>query len=201
MRAFWKAPSDEELMRQFVLGDEHAFSSLADRYAQPIFRFVFSMVRNMDDAEELTQEVFLKVVKAKHTFDPEEAFRPWLFRVARNQCLDALRRKGRSSGEALDVNGVESSCIIAPRQQAIAQQPISPRDEAIRKQEQEQVEQALRSLDEKSREVLHLRFYQGLSYKEIAATLGMPENSVSSALIRAVKKLKDIVFTDNGRWK
>jgi RNA polymerase sigma-70 factor (ECF subfamily) len=205
---FRTSRSDEQLMKQFILGDEDAFSLLADRYAQPIFRFVFSMVRNQDDAEELTQEVFLKVVRAKHSFDLsarqaglKEKFRPWLYRIARNQCLDAFRKRQRLAGEGIgDKSGEVSECS-SPEHEAVAQPSPSPREEAIKRQEQEHLEQALQELDGRSRELLHLRFYQGLSYKEIAATLGLSENSVGSALIRAVQRLKEAVFSDNGRTR
>jgi RNA polymerase sigma-70 factor (ECF subfamily) len=188
-------------MKQFLAGNERGFSLLAERYAQPIFAFVFSLIHNADDAEDLVQEVFLKVVKARHSFDTAQKFRPWLYQIARNHCLDFLRKKQRVSGELIDAQEVEASPSATLGQRTIAHRAPSPRDEAITREEHEKVEHALESLDEKARELLHLRFYQGLSYKEISSVLGISENSVGSALIRAVKKLKDSVFTDNGRHK
>lgn len=157
-------------------GDPEGAALLEQHYRDPLIRFCWGYLGSTEEAEDAVQEVCVKVVQAPNV---PQAFRPWLYRIARNQCLNMLRgRARRPDGYTLP----EASRVNA----ALTGQLTGMVNAEIRGQLQELV----LSLDEEHREVLRLRYVEGLSRTEIAEILQTPESIVKSRLFEGLKKLR-----------
>ena len=170
-----EAGSDEQLMFAFRDGDDRAFEALFLRYKQPLFGFFRRRVHDPVRAEELTQECFLALLRAREKYQARASFRTFLYAIALN-LLRADRRK--TVFRALWSGHVPET--EAPDPGADAETSVLLRD-------------ALRRLDKNDREVLMLRTYEQLSYAEIAALLAMPVNTVRSRLFRARGALRELL--------
>jgi RNA polymerase sigma-70 factor (ECF subfamily) len=160
--------SDIELVRQALGGSQTAYSDLLGRFQRPVFSLVRRMVGDPGLAEDLAQEVFLKAFRALASFDQSRKFSSWLFKIAHNAAIDYLRKK------QLDTVALETSDSDEPDLVAIL-----PEDMA------EALEQALESLRPAYREVVVLRFQEGLTYEEIAEITDLPLGTVKTHLHRA----------------
>lgn len=168
------APSDELLMLAFCRGSKDAFSELFSRYKQPLFGFFRRRVANPAEAEELTQETFLAVLRASARYEPSALFRTYLYAIA-IRILRAHRRKTAFRATFLGAAG-SSEPILEPATHA---------DVVFR--------QAVGKLERLDREVLLLREFEQLSYAEIAEVLRLPVNTVRSRLFRARMALRDLL--------
>ncbi len=181
------SPIDEkELIQRAMKGDETAFESLMLSYQTQIYNLCFRTVGNQDDAEDMTQESFLKAWRYLSSFQFESAFSTWLYRLATNCCLDLLRSKKRRPTVSLvseDDDGEEQSFDpVDPAPQ--------PEEALIRKEEQAQLQEALDSLEDTQRQIITLRVVNDLSYTEIAEILDLKEGTVKSRLSRARENLR-----------
>jgi RNA polymerase sigma-70 factor (ECF subfamily) len=161
-------------------GDRDAFSQIYERHSARIRGFVARYVGQGDSADDLTQDIFLKVYRRPNAFDPRSRFITWLYAVSRNASIDYLRLKrlptvpiGVMRGDD-DAPGVEPE---APGQ--------TPQDIVLHRELQSHLEEVLQELSPKLREVFVLCALEGLSYEEAAAILGCPMKTVSSRLSRA----------------
>ena len=160
-----------------------AFEAIFHRYKDLIFKTAFSLMGNSQDAEDVLQEVFIKVYKSVGNFQGGETeFKAWLRRTTINQCLSNRRRQKPSrsfdqlSDEGFDPSPSESS--------------ISPEILCLAKEEREEVQRIIRCLDEKHYVAMVLRYYLDLSYKEIAEALQIPVGTVRSRLHNAIKTIR-----------
>jgi RNA polymerase sigma-70 factor (ECF subfamily) len=178
---------DHELVDRVLAGDREVFSSLVQRHQNMIFNFMYRMVGERGFAEDLTQEVFLKAYEALPRFRGEAAFATWLYRIAHNHCLNALRQKRREIPvTALAKDPANGNPITR------SPDPASPPDELLERRELQAVVQAkLAELTPEHRAVLVLRDIQGLSYDEIAAALNLEGGTVRSRIHRARIELKE----------
>lgn len=167
--------SDEELADAFRDGDDEAFSVLYERYRRPLFVFGARMLGSAEAAADLVQDTFLGIYERRHELQSLRRFRGWLFTVGRNRCLTLLRQQ-KTRGRLMAGAGLE------PRADAAA--PAIESDEEARL-----VRQALAELSPEHREVLVLREYQELSYREIAEITGATESAVKARLFRARQAL------------
>ena len=172
--------SDETLMVRLMGGQDAAFEALHDRYAGRIHNFIGRFVGDRQWAEDLTQEVFLKLYRNPSAFDPRKRFLTWIFAVARNACIDFLRLKKlpvlpMSPGE----DGERS--VLEPEAGA----RHDPVERAASTELDERVQQVVNTLSPKLREVFVLCAVQGLSYEDAAEIIGCPVKTVSSRLSRA----------------
>jgi RNA polymerase sigma-70 factor (ECF subfamily) len=155
-------------------------------YQTQIYNLCFRTVGNQDDAEDMTQESFLKAWRYLSSFQFESAFSTWLYRLATNCCLDLLRSKKRRPTVSLvseDDDGEEQSFDpVDPAPQ--------PEEALIRKEEQAQLQEALDSLEDTQRQIITLRVVNDLSYTEIAEILDLKEGTVKSRLSRARENLR-----------
>ena len=177
--------TDEQYMTAFQGGDDSAFEQLYSRYRRPIFQYVYRRVGDASRAEELTQEVFMGLIRSRGSWRQEASFRTYLYRIAFNQCASEARRADfksvdpleRPDGTAIDV---------------VSDDP-GPDSEARRKQEAELVTGALGRLDADQREAIVLREYQGLSYEEIAEVTGVAVGTVKSRIFRGKLELRKLL--------
>lgn len=154
-------------------GEGRAFSELVARYQERIYRFLLRLTRSAGDARDLTQETFIHAYQAKQQWRPEAAFSSWLFRIARNQAFDLLRRARHTEFVALDDDASIPDPASAPEQ-------VFEIAERFR-----MLDRALARLPVDHREILLLREIEELSYDEIAAVLGLSLGTVKSRIARA----------------
>jgi RNA polymerase sigma-70 factor (ECF subfamily) len=180
-------PSDAELARDALGGSEAAYRELVARYATPAVNFVFRFVRDRALAEDLAQEGFLRVYQRLSTYDPERKFSSWFFQVLRNITIDHLRvnRLPTASLDELAEEGNERA--------AVDRQGASPEDVAGQGELAAAVSAALSRIRPEYREVVVLRYQEGLTQPEIAEILGMPSGTVKTYLHRARKELAGIL--------
>lgn len=168
-------------------GDTTAYRGLVERYQTRVFHLVFGMVRNREDARDLTQEAFVKAYRNLHAFRDESRFYTWLYRIAMNVTIDFVRRRAKAP-----VAGADEDVAVREPDGAVAEihHAESPRRAYERKELHDAILAAVEQLPEDQRQVVLLREIEGLSYKEIAEIVGVPEGTVMSRLFYARKKLQ-----------
>jgi len=173
--------SDLDLVRQALAGSETAYADLLERFQRPVISVVRRMVGDPSLAEDLAQEAFVKAFRALESFDQRRKFSSWLFKIAHNTTIDYLRKK------QLDTVALETTDSDKPDWTAILPDEASesPDTSAHRKDLAAALEEALTSLRPAYREVLLLRFQEGLSYEEIAEIIDLPLGTVKTHLHRA----------------
>ncbi len=179
---------DAELMLRFKAGDRGAFEALFDHHCASLVNFAYRFVRSREVAEELAQEVFLRVYDAAPGYSPRAKFTTWLYRIATNLCLNEVRRpRFRAAHESLDCPGPDDSGAgpieLADRASIAADVMLQRRaiSDALRK--------ALDQLPEKQRAAFILNKYEELSYAEVAAVMAVSEKAVKSLIHRAKEAL------------
>jgi RNA polymerase sigma-70 factor (ECF subfamily) len=175
----------EDLIRRFQQGQPRAFEALYDRFKDYVYRTALFVTRNSSDAEEAVQETFLDVLRALPNYRVEgpARFETWLYRVTVNRCRSRLRRKTLPSAEWDDIEE-QLERIPEPRPEHDPEGVTVERERAV------ELWQAVDELSEAHRVVVLLRYQQGLSYGEIAQTLGISEGTVKSRLYNAHRRLK-----------
>jgi RNA polymerase sigma-70 factor (ECF subfamily) len=176
--------SDERLMLRFQRGDARAFEALVRRHRTPVFSFLVRLTADRARAEDLCQEVFLKVVKASRTWEERALFRTWVYAIARNLAVDEARRAAFRRAEPLDAPGPEGAAAHAAENPA----PDAAADAALLRPK---LEAALAALPPEQREVFLLREYAGLRFAEIAEVTRTPENTVKSRMRYALEGLRE----------
>ncbi|MEW6621258.1 MAG: RNA polymerase sigma factor [bacterium] len=184
--------SDAELMNRVAMDDTAAFTELLTRYQLPLFNFIYRLLANYEETEDLTQEVFLRVYSSAKRYKPQAKFTTYLFKIARNLCLNKLRKRNRFRLFSLDEDEKYTD-IQAPEH-------YSPEVRYKKKEVGILIEQALASLPENQRLAVILQRFHNLSYKEVAEVLGCSVSAVESLIFRAKQKLKEKLsasFGDN----
>ena len=174
-------PSDEELVGAVQRGDVSAFDVLVRRWDRKIRGAIYRVLGSEDEARDLSQEAFLKAYRALPSFKQEARFSSWLYQIAINLCRDRIRRrKGRTwvSLEALDEAG-EPPQLTPSALDLVESQDLSKR-----------VQAAIMALPEDEREVIVLKEYEGLTFVEVAHTLGIPVSTVKTRLYRGLGALR-----------
>ena len=186
-----KALKDFKLIDQAVEnGDEQAYAMLMERYNKPVYHMILKMVRNVDDAEDLTIEAFAKAFKNLHRFKKDYTFSTWLFRVATNNAIDFIRKKRLNTMSLntsfTDDNGEAVSIDVKDAN-------LNPQEEAIKSQKIELIQMFVTKLPAKYQRLVRLRYFQELSYDEIAKKLETPLGTVKAQLHRARELMYDLV--------
>ncbi len=177
-----KGATDAQLVSRSKAADVEAFGELVRRYQKPVFRIVLRMVKSPDDADDITQDTFVRAHRGLKTFKEEFDFHPWLFRIAYNQAINFLNKRKRQAAVDLD--------DVPERDIKTGPEPESPIQSASRQELLKRLESALERLPEEQRTVFLLRVREGLSYEEIAETMGTPKGTVMSRLARARMALR-----------
>lgn len=179
--------SDEQLMAALAEGEESALEGLMDRFQNDIFRFCLHYLRDVERARDLTQETFIRVYTASSRFDESRKFKPWLLCIARNLCLNELKRRKTVPMESFE------EYASAPRADAVhvlrADTP-RPDEHAISDERLQLLSQVLETLSEEAREIVTLRFFQRMSAKEIGEIVGSTEGAVRTKLHRILAGLR-----------
>lgn len=184
------AISDEELMEQFGGGDTSAFEALLRRHQRPVLNFIFRYVGNRAVAEDLTQDVFFRIIRRAQSYKREAKFTTWLYTIARNLCVDHSRRMVHRRAASLDQPTRKGSEDKRTLGESIADRNADVSREAIGRQLGQRIREAVESLAEDQREVFLMREMLGLPFKEIAEIVGIPENTAKSRMRYALEKLR-----------
>lgn len=181
--------SDEELMARYKEGDARAFELLLKRHEGPVFRFIFRMVKNREKANDLLQETFLRVVKNAKRYSAKAKFTTWLYTIARNQCIDALRKAKHRRHPSLDQpHGAD------PEGRTLMEKLPGRSPDGFERTDagelRERIDAALTRLSEEQREVFVMREFQRLKFKDIAVIVGVSENTIKSRMRYALENLR-----------
>ena len=174
--------TDGMLVQQTLAGDQQAFESLVQRYHTPLFNFICHSLGDYDQACDIAQQVFLQLYISMPTLRTGEPLKAWLFQVARNRCLDELRRKRALHFSDLEMAGDDDE--LSPLDILPDTRP-QPEEIAERNDLQQKLRQAIDSLPPKFRSVVMLRYTAQLSFSEIGQTLNMPEATAKTYFQRA----------------
>jgi RNA polymerase sigma factor (sigma-70 family) len=179
----WSTRSDEELAAAYCRGEAPCFDELVRRYTTPIYAFILRMVGRPEDAEDLTQEVFVQLLKSLPTARTDLPLRPWIFVIARNKCLDHLKRRKalRFADLAPADEGGEPAVVDAA--------PL-PEELAERADLEAVLHRAIAALPDRYRTVVALRYAADLTFAEIGQVLHLPENTVKTHFQRAKALLR-----------
>ncbi len=186
-----KALKDFRLIDEAVhQNDEQAFAMLMESYNKSVYHMVLKMVRNVDDAEDLTMEAFAKAFKNLHKFKKDYTFSTWLFRIATNNAIDFIRKKKLETtslnSSYTDDNGTNISIDVPDKE-------LNPQEMAIKSQKIELIQLFVTKLPAKYQRLVRLRYFDEYSYGEIAKELGSPLGTIKAQLHRARELLSDLV--------
>jgi RNA polymerase sigma-70 factor (ECF subfamily) len=176
------------LMTAAKSGDDGAFDHLVQLLKGRAFHVATTMVGSHEDALELSQEAFLKVYRARDTYRDGEPFLPWFHRILRNTCFSFLRKHRRLTRHSLDTPREDDE---APGWQIVDENAPTPSERVERDELRALFDEALTKLSARDREILVLRHFQELTYREIAEALAIPEGTVMSRLFHARRRLKE----------
>lgn len=177
-----KAEADRKLIQAAKDGDEKAYERLMKKYQKSVYYLALKMVRNDEDAEDLTQESFAKAFASLNSFDPKFAFSTWLFRIATNSCIDYIRRKKLMTMSLDTGTKTEDGGNMVMQ---IEDHGRTPYEQYLRSQRHEYLNIALGRLPERYKKLVELRYYKEYSYEEVAEELNLPLGTVKAQLHRA----------------
>ncbi len=170
----YKKKTDADLIDLISKGDRGAFREILNRYQNAVYGFAFSFIRDPQESEDICQEVFLRLYRTAASYHSTAALRTYLFRIARNLCIDHTRK-------------MRPSPMSAPPEAAYVKTPLNALCSAELRKE---INQTMSRLPDNQRVALYLRHEQGMSYREISETLGVTEHAVESLLTRARKAFR-----------
>jgi RNA polymerase sigma-70 factor (ECF subfamily) len=179
------ALEDEQLMQEVRSGEVGKLEQLFDRHSKPLFHYFLRLTGDRAASEDLVQDVFFRILKYRHTYQPATSFRAWMYQIGRNALAD---QAGRHKGEVTLPEDAGSFAAAGP----------APDRSAQSAQEAALLHQALKALPHDKREVLILSRFQGLKYEEIAAVLKCEVGTVKVRVYRALRELGDRFFALSG---
>jgi len=196
--ANWSELSDAEIMLRVREGDDSGFNHLIEKYRNPIIHFMFRMVHNQAVAEELAQEVFLRVYRSRQTYRAEARFTTWLYRIATNLGVNHARdTKHERTAQNVYLDQPDPETGVSPD---VADSRATAEEELVRNERMSAIRKHVMALPERQRSAVLMHKYQGMDYKEIGAVLKLSESATKSLLFRAYQtlreRLKDFVTLD-----
>jgi RNA polymerase sigma-70 factor (ECF subfamily) len=181
--------SDAATMRRAAAGDEAAFTYLAEKYHRPIIHFLFRMVRNQAIAEELAQEVFLRVYRSRQSYRAEAKFTTWLYRIATNLAVNHARdTRNERAGQNVYLDAPDDETGARPD---VADGELSAEESLLRQERMKAIRAQVMALPERQRMAVLMHKYQGMDYREIGEVLKLSESAVKSLLFRAYQSLRE----------
>ncbi len=173
------SPTDIELAKQATQGHTEAFSILVERYRQKVFQTSMGFLHNTDDAEDLTQDIFVKAWKALGSFDERSAFSTWLYRISVNKAINKLRK-----------NKIRTFVVINDEINESTYEDSNAENKIVRSEQKEEIQRAINKLKTKQKKAFVLFYYQELSMKEVATILKITQKAAESLVFRARKNLQ-----------
>lgn len=194
--------STEKAQRDYQLvcaarekGDQHAYAMLMQYYREPLYLMLLKMTNNPIEADDLTIETFGKAFCSLHLYSPTHAFSTWLFSIASNKCIDHIRRKRMETVPLTALSSQENEFYEYPLPSDLP----SPEEEVITAQRVEMLHNVVNQLKPRYRKMIQMRYFDELSYEEIAQQMGIPMGTVKVQLLRARKLLAEILKNKNGQ--
>ncbi|HZL13081.1 MAG TPA: sigma-70 family RNA polymerase sigma factor [Verrucomicrobiae bacterium] len=194
---------DAALMLRAKRGDRAAFTELVEKYKQPVMNFVFRSLRDEAEAEDLAQNVFLQVYKSRARYQPTAKFSTWLFTIARNLCLNEIRRRSRHPAESLEETFSENESRDGGTQKQFEDKKVFlPTENVLHGELAQKIEEALAGLPENQRSAILLCRQDELSYEEIAEVLDCSLSATKSLIHRGRETLKEKLkpYLQTGQW-
>jgi RNA polymerase sigma-70 factor (ECF subfamily) len=182
--------NDNYLIKKYLKGDKPSLEALIKKYLKPIYSFVYKYVDNKEEAEDITQEVFLKMWRNIKKFDQQKNFKTWIFIIARNSVIDHFRKKKEIPFSKFE-NYKEEGMIIKDMIDTPFESFLN-RFDIIK-----EIDSALNKLHSRYSKILFLRYKDGFTFKEIAKKLGESLNTIRSRHRRALIQLKKILIEAN----
>jgi RNA polymerase sigma-70 factor, ECF subfamily len=191
---------DAALMLRVKRGDRAAFAELVDKYKQPLLNFIHRTLRDEAEAEDVAQTVFLQVYKSAKRYKRTAKFSTWLFTIARNLCLNEIRRRSRHPAESLEEKHTEHE--DQPHRQFEDKRHVSAPDKLLHGELAQKIEDTLAELPENQRSAILLCRQEELSYEEIADILGCSLSATKSLIHRGRETLKQKLkpYLRTGDW-
>ncbi len=191
---------DAALMLRVKQGDSAAFTELVEKYKQPVMNLAFRTLRDATEAEDLAQNVFVQAWKSANRYEASAKFSTWLFTIARNLCLNEIRRRSRHPAESLDQTRDDNE--DQPLHQIEDRKQASTPDQLLRGELEQKVDEAVSALPDNQRLALALCREEELSYEEIAEVLGCSLSATKSLIHRARETLKQKLkpYLKTGIW-
>jgi len=186
-----RAAEDLILVTAAKEGCQKSYEKLYFRYKHSVYRTMYGMVSNSEDAEDLTIEAFGKAFNKLPTYVPHHAFSTWLFRIAKNNCIDHIRKKRLHTLSIDEPVEYGSECDFSNNLKAIM---LNPEEEYIRMQKLQLVRIVVSQLGIKYRRMIELRYFDEMSYEEIAKKLEIPLGTVKAQLFRAKDLMHDLIM-------
>ena len=180
--------TDDELVEKYRNGDAEAFNCLVERYAKQLYNFILRMLRDKTESEDVLQEVFLRVIQNIHRYKMRGLFKSWIFTIANKLTISELRKKSRR--RTLSIEEYADRRENTKLQAFLADTGNTPDSAAEKKEIGEKVKRAIDSLPFEQKQVLIMRHYSGLSFKEIADTVGCPLNTALGRMHYALKNVR-----------
>jgi len=202
MSAAQNPDPDAALMLRVQRGDDAAFAELVDKYKQPVMNLAYRMLRDAAEAEDLAQNVFVQVHKSALRYQASARFTTWLFTIARNLCLNEIRRRSRHPAESMDA-AQATDAEDKPARQFEDVKSHLPTDSLLHRELEQKVGQALAELPELQRTAITLCQGDELSYEEIAVVLGCSLSATKSLIHRGRETLKQKLkpYLRTGEWR
>lgn len=182
---------ENEIIRSVLRGNVNDFEKLVTAYEKNVYNIALRMVGDPEDAADMTQETFIKAYRSLSGFRGDSKFSSWLYRIASNVCLDFLRSRSRHPQVSLSTVDEDDRATFE-----LPDMRQNPEEQLMKKLGMEAVRRGLEQLPEQQRQILVLRELGGLSYAELAQTLGLEEGTVKSRIFRARKRLCALLLCD-----
>jgi len=195
-----QADPDAVLMLRVKRGDRAAFAALVEKYRQPLFNFVFRTLRDETETEDVAQNTMLQVWKSRARYERTAKFSTWLFTIARNLCLNEIRRRSRHPAESLEETHAEHD--DQPSRQYEDKKVFLPTENILHGELARKIEEALDELPENQRTAILLCRQDEVSYEEIAEILGCSLSATKSVIHRGRETLKEKLkpYLQTGEW-
>lgn len=185
-----KGQKDLAVVNRAKEGDQAAFTELLERYREPVYYMLLKMVKNNDDADDLTMEAFGKAFNRIHQYSPDYSFSTWLFKIATNNCIDFIRKK-RVYLTSLDHSYTNEDGVGVSIE--VDSGELDPEEVFMRQQKVKTMQNVVEKLKPHYRELVVKRYFEELSYDEIATELNLPLGTVKAQLFRARDLLANIL--------
>jgi RNA polymerase sigma-70 factor, ECF subfamily len=192
---------DAALMLRVKGGDMEAFESLVEKYKHPVINVMYRMIRDLDEAEDLAQSVFIRAFQSADRYQASAKFSTWIFTIARHLCLNEIRRRGRHPADSLESSQSEND--EQPAKQYQDTRTFSPPQAFLQRELERKVQEAVAALPEKQRLAISLCQEDELSYEEIAEVLECSVSATKSLIHRGRETLKERLkpYLQTGAWE